>query len=72
MAVTGNTPPSPPPRGYPPIAKFPTGSTGGKGKPVAPKANAAWAHLSGAIATQLPTGLRRARIFRQAALRSLR
>lgn len=65
-------PPYPPPPGKPNTHPFPTGSTGGKGAPVAPKANAAWAHLSGALATQLPTGLRRARIFRQAALRALR
>ena len=53
-------------------AHFPVGSTGGKGAPVAPKATTGWTHLSGALATGLPTAFRQAAAWRRQALRSLR
>lgn len=56
----------------PQAPKIPVGNTGGKGGPVAPKAINAWTQLAGALATQLPTSLHRAHVFRRAALRSLR
>lgn len=56
----------------PPARGFPVGTTGGKGKPIAPHALGGWTRFSGALATGLPTALRQASTFRRAALRSLK
>lgn len=54
------------------VPKFPVSTTGSKDVPLAPRAHGGWASLSGALATQLPTALQQARMFRRAALRALR